>query len=101
MHTLDGYLREIPVSERKDPGTDSSFDREFVPWLRDNSSWVPLPVLLNTKAEDLEQAGYPPAPLKAFVTAFSDFEQAERATPGQVPTAKGAALLAATLWRLR
>lgn len=96
MHALDAYLSEIPVSEHKDPGTDEKFDAEFAPWLRDNSSWVPLPVLLKSKVEDLEEAGYPPAQLKAFIAAFNDFENAERETPGQVPAAKGATLLAAT-----
>lgn len=96
MRTLDSYLKEIPVKDRKDPGTDTSFDAEFAPWLRDNSSWVPLPVLLRSKPEDLKAAGYPTKPLEAFVAAFNEFEKAEQATPGEVPATIGATLLTAT-----
>jgi ABC-type transport system involved in cytochrome c biogenesis permease subunit len=96
LHSVKTYWSEIPVSERKDPGTDAEFDSKFAPWLRDNSAWVPLRVLLTSKLEDLEAAGYPAEPLKAFVAAFQDFDKAERETPGEVPAAKGTALLAAT-----
>jgi len=95
LNALNTYWQEIPRKERKDPGTDREFDAAFSPWLRDNSAWVPLKVLLDSKTEDLEEAGFPGDRVKALVAAFKDFDQAEQATPGDVPAAKGTALLAA------
>ena len=63
--------------QRHDPGEDAKFDEKFSAWLRDSSVWVPLKVLLKAKPEDLVEAGFPEAEVKAFLTAFHELEQAE------------------------
>ena len=63
------------------------FDEKFSAWLRDNSVWVPLKVLLKANPEDLVEAGFPEAEVKAFLTAYRDLEVAEDRAPGQVSEA--------------
>ncbi len=41
-------------------GKDAEFDANFTAWLKANSVWIPLRVFLDTKAEDLAKAGFPP-----------------------------------------
>ncbi|MDR3636685.1 MAG: cytochrome c biogenesis protein CcsA [Isosphaeraceae bacterium] len=95
LKSLDTYWKDLPDDQRKDPGTDAEFDKEFSLWLRDSSAWVPLRVLLDATPEQLEEAGYPPAQVTAFRAAFKDLQAAEEAKPGEVDAAKGQALLTA------
>jgi ABC-type transport system involved in cytochrome c biogenesis permease subunit len=93
LKALDTYWNDIPRDQRHDPGENALADEKFSAWLRDNSVWVPLKVLLKAKPEDLVEAGYPEDQLKAFLTAYRELEQAEDHTPGQVSEATASAML--------
>ena len=64
-------------------------------WLRDNSAWVPLKVMIKSKPEELIEAGYPEGPLRAFLDAYRELEQAESSSPGRVSDAAAAKFLTA------
>jgi ABC-type transport system involved in cytochrome c biogenesis permease subunit len=90
------YLNDVPSDQRHDPGEDSLFDEKFSAWLRDNSVWIPLKVLLKANPDDLVEAGFPEAEVKAFLAAYRDLEVAEDRAPGQVSEASAGAMLAAS-----
>ena len=96
LKSLDTYWNAIPRDQRKDPGEDAAFDEKFSSWLRENSAWVPLKVLLKANPDDLVAAGYPEAETKAFLAAYHDLEQAEASAPGQVSQATASAMLASS-----
>ncbi len=96
LKAVDTYWNDVPGDQRHDPGEDSLFDEKFSAWLRDNSVWVPLKVLLKANPEDLVEAGFPEAEVKAFLTAYRDLEVAENRAPGQVSEASAGAMLAAS-----
>ncbi len=77
------------------PGTDAKFDETFTTWLRGNSRYVPLGVLLASKPEELVAAGYPQAEIVAFRDAFAALEQGENAEPGRVDPALAERFVAA------
>ena len=96
LKSLSTYWDDLPNDHRKDPGTDAAFDKAFSLWLRDNSAWVPLRVLLDSTPQQLADAGFPAAQVEAFQTAFKSLQTAEELKPGAVDAAQGQALLAAT-----
>ncbi|MGC8640913.1 MAG: cytochrome c biogenesis protein [Isosphaeraceae bacterium] len=96
LKSLDTYWNAIPRDQRKDPGKDAAFDEKFSLWLRENSAWVPLKVLLKARPDDLVAAGYPETETKAFLAAYHELEQAEASSPGQVSKDTASALLASS-----
>jgi ABC-type transport system involved in cytochrome c biogenesis permease subunit len=92
-NALGTYWNAIPIDQRKDPGVDAAFDEKFALWLRENSAWVPLKVLLKAPPEELVAAGYPESETKAFLTAYHELEQAEDHAPGQVAESAASATL--------
>jgi ABC-type transport system involved in cytochrome c biogenesis permease subunit len=94
LKSLDTYWHDIPVADRAVPGTDAKFDEKYTAWLRDSSVWVPLRVLLDTKPEELAEAGFPADKSAAFLTAFQALDTAEGAKPGEVEAAKAADVIA-------
>ena len=91
---LKTFWQELSTEDRKLPGTDEAFDKEFSGWLRDSSVWIPLRVILEAKPEDIERAGFPAKKVAAFVTAFKDFDRAEGEAPGVVSPEKASAFVA-------
>jgi len=87
LKALDTYWNDTPREDRHDPGKDKGFDEKYTAWLRDNSTWVPLVVLLESKPEEIAAAGFPEKETSAFLTAFRDFEAAEDVYPGKVSPA--------------
>jgi len=84
LKSLDTYWNDTPLDDRHTPGEDAKFDEKFASWLSENSVWVPLKVLLKTEPEALAKAGYPENEVRAFLTAYRQFEAAESSAPGQV-----------------
>jgi ABC-type transport system involved in cytochrome c biogenesis permease subunit len=93
LKAISTFLNDIPRDDRHDPTENAEFDERFSAWLRDNSTWVPLKVLLKSKPEELVQAGYPERPVRAFVDAYHELEQAESSSPGHVSLAVAASFL--------
>ena len=62
-------------------------------WLRDNSVWVPLKVMLKSKPEELVEAGYPETEVRAFLAAYRELSDAESSSPGHVSEASAAKFL--------
>ncbi len=93
LKALDTYWNDIPRDQRVEPGENAQLDEKFSAWLRDSSVWVPLKVLLKAKPENLVEAGYPEAEVKAFLAAYRELEQAEDHYPGQIPQAAADAML--------
>lgn len=93
---LKTFWTELSTEDRKVPSTDPEFDKEFSGWLSTSSVWVPLRVFLDSRPEDLTEAGYPTEKVAAFVAAFKDLDRAETDKPGEVPLAKVNAFLAAS-----
>ncbi len=96
LKALGTYWNFIPRDEHKTPTEDAAADERFTAWLRESSTWVPLKVLLKSKPEELVEAGYPEGPLKAFLSAYHDLEQAETHSPGQVSEAAATGFLTAS-----
>jgi ABC-type transport system involved in cytochrome c biogenesis permease subunit len=93
LKALDTYWSDTPRDERHEPGENADFDKEFADWLRDNSVWVPLQVILKSKPEDLAASGFPESELKAFLSAYLGFVDAEQKSPGEIPVPVANALL--------
>ncbi len=96
LKAVSTFWNDIPRDDRHDPTEDAAFDKRYSDWLRDNSVWVPLKVLLKSKPEELIAAGYSEAPLREFLDAFHELEQAEISAPGQVASSTALKFLAAT-----
>ncbi len=96
LKAVDTYWNDIPREQRLEPGKDPALDEKFSDWLRDNSVWVPLKVLLKAKSEDLVQAGYPETELNGFMTAYHALEQAEDHYPGQISQSAADTLLSSS-----
>jgi ABC-type transport system involved in cytochrome c biogenesis permease subunit len=90
LKALSTYWENIPREDRHDPTQNEKFDAKFTAWLRDNSVWVPLKVILKSKPEELTAAGYPESQLRGFLEAYHGLEQAESSSPGSlsVPAAE-------------
>jgi ABC-type transport system involved in cytochrome c biogenesis permease subunit len=78
------YWNDIQIDDRAMPGTDAKFDARFSAWMKDNSAWVPLKTILDSKPEDLVEAGFPGPKVEAFRAAFKAFEAAEQSSPGAI-----------------
>ncbi|MGO9470955.1 MAG: cytochrome c biogenesis protein [Isosphaeraceae bacterium] len=90
------FWNDVPRDDRHDPTEDAAFDKRYSDWLRDNSVWVPLKVLLKSKPEELIAAGYSEGPLRGFLAAFHELERAEISAPGQVASSTASKFLSAT-----
>ncbi|WZO99536.1 cytochrome c biogenesis protein CcsA [Isosphaeraceae bacterium EP7] len=88
------YWNDIQIDDRAVPGTDAKFDARFSDWMKDNSAWVPLKTILDSKPEELVEAGFPGPQVEAFRAAFAAFEEAERSSPGAVALEPAKALIA-------
>jgi len=93
LKAVSTFWNDIPIGDRHDPTSDEAFDARFQNWLEANAVWTPVQVLLQSKPEDLEAAGYPGEPLRAFVAAYRSFAAAESASPGHAPDSLGIAFL--------
>jgi ABC-type transport system involved in cytochrome c biogenesis permease subunit len=94
LKAISTFLNDIPSDDRHDPTENAEFDQRYSAWLRDNSVWVPLKVILKSKPEDLVEAGYPEAQVRGFLDAYHELEQAESSSPGQISTAAAGKFLA-------
>jgi len=96
LKAVSTFWNDIPREDRHDPTEDAAFDKRYSDWLRDNSVWVPLKVVLKSKPEELIAAGYSEEPLRGFLQAFHELEQAEVSSPGQVGSSTASRFLSAT-----
>ena len=96
LKAISTFWNDIPRDDRHDPTEDATFDERYTAWLRDNSVWVPLKVMLKSKPEELVEAGYPESQVRAFLDAYRELEQAESSSPGHVSEAAAAKFLAAS-----
>ncbi len=78
------YWNDVPRDDRHFPTEDAAFDERYSAWLRDNSAWVPLKVLLKSQPKELVEAGYPETEVQAFLSAYQALAQAESSSPGRV-----------------
>jgi len=96
LRALSTYWENIPRDDRHNPTENAAFDERYAAWLRDNSVWVPLKVILKSKPEELIEAGYPQSQLRAFLDAYHELDQAESRTPGLVSLPVAARFLTAS-----
>ncbi len=96
LKAIDTYWNDIPRDQRVEPGKDAKLDEKFADWLRDNSVWVPLKVLIKAKPAELAQAGYAEAEVNAFLENYRALEQAEDHYPGQVSREAADGMLASS-----
>ena len=96
LKAISTFWNDIPRDDRHDPTEDATFDERYTAWLRDNSVWVPLKVMLKSKPEELVEAGYPESQVRAFLDAYHELEQAESSSPGHVSEAAAAKFLTAS-----
>jgi ABC-type transport system involved in cytochrome c biogenesis permease subunit len=96
LSAISSFWNDIPRADRHLPTEDAEFDKRYSDWLRDNSAWVPLKVMLKSKPEELVEAGYPANQVRAFLDSYRELEQAETSSPGNVSETTGAKFLAAT-----
>jgi ABC-type transport system involved in cytochrome c biogenesis permease subunit len=83
LKALSTFWNDVPLKDRHLPTEDAAFDERYTAWLRDNSVWVPLKVLLKSKPEELVEAGYPDDQVRAFLSSYAALAQAEISSPGQ------------------
>jgi ABC-type transport system involved in cytochrome c biogenesis permease subunit len=93
-NTVARFYSAIQAKDRKDPGTDTGFDRQFGRWLKEDSDWLPMSVLLNTDSEQLAEAGFPAEQVEAFKSAFTARRDAEAREPGRLSADQAQALVA-------
>ena len=93
--TLSKYLEQVARKEWSKPGADPTFDANYSNWLRDNSAWIPLAVMVTAPPDELAKAGFSPSKISAFRSAYEAFKQADRTKPGQVDEATANTLLLA------
>jgi ABC-type transport system involved in cytochrome c biogenesis permease subunit len=93
--TLMEYLQGIQNKDRALPGEDGAFDQKFSVWLYRESPWIPLGIILDSDDSELSRASFPLEQVAAFRKSYRDFEDAERAAPGNAPEAVAVALIAA------
>lgn len=93
LKSISTFWNDIPRDDRKDPTEDAAFDARYKAWLRDNSVWTPLLVLLKSKPYEMTAAGYPEAETAAFLAAYHVVEEAESSYPGHIPAEVGARFL--------
>ncbi len=84
LKAISTYWRNIPREDHHAPTENAKSDERYAAWLRENSVWVPLKVLLKSKPEELAQAGYPDSQMRAFLEAYHELEQAESQSPGSL-----------------
>jgi ABC-type transport system involved in cytochrome c biogenesis permease subunit len=96
LQAISTFWNDVPRDDRRDPTQDPAFDQRYAAWLRDNSAWVPLKVLLRSKPEELTAAGYPETQMRAFLDAYHELEQAESSSPGLVGESTAERFLSAT-----
>src|SRR5262245_35251244 len=96
LNALVTYWNDVPRDDRHDPGENAQFDEKFATWLNESSVWLPLKVILKTSPEELVEAGYPEAEVRAFLTAYRELEHAESLKPGEVSEASASAMLASS-----
>jgi ABC-type transport system involved in cytochrome c biogenesis permease subunit len=96
LKAISTFWNDIPRDDRHDPTEDATFDDRYMAWLRENSVWVPLKVMIKSKPEELVEAGYPESQIRAFAQAYHDLEQAESSSPGHMPEAAAAKFLTAS-----
>ena len=85
LKALSMYWNDLPGDDRKVPGEDAKFDAKFTAWLQEKSGWVPLRVLLDTKPELLERAGYPSARSRLSSTPSGPWKRPRRRRPAPCP----------------
>ena len=96
LKAISTFWNDVPRDDRHDPTEDAKFDERYTAWLRDNSVWVPLKVMLKSKPEELVEAGYPESQVRAFLDAFHELEQAESSSPGHLSEATATKFLASS-----
>jgi ABC-type transport system involved in cytochrome c biogenesis permease subunit len=84
LKALSTFWNDVPRDDRHLPTEDAAFDERYSAWLRDNSAWVPLKVLLKSKPEELVEAGYPEPEVRAFLDSYRALAQAESSSSGHI-----------------
>jgi ABC-type transport system involved in cytochrome c biogenesis permease subunit len=92
---LNRFLTTLQGKDRKEPGTDEEFDREFSTWLQEDADWMSLKVLLNSNHDELASAGFPREQVEALSTSYTALKEMEAAEPGHAPADKAEATVAA------
>jgi ABC-type transport system involved in cytochrome c biogenesis permease subunit len=90
------FWNDVPRDDRHYPTEDPAFDERYMAWLRDNSVWVPLKVMLQSKPEELVEAGYPETQTRTFLDAYHQLERAESSSPGHASPEVASRFLAAS-----
>jgi ABC-type transport system involved in cytochrome c biogenesis permease subunit len=96
LKALSTFWNDIPRKDRHLPTEDAAFDERYASWLRENSAWVPLKVVLRSKPEELVAAGYPDEQVRAFLSSYTALAQAESSSPGHAALAAAREFHAAT-----
>ncbi len=79
------FWNDIPRKDRHFPTEDATFDERYAAWLRDNSVWVPLKVMLKSQARRAGRAGYPrERGARVSRRRIKTLSQAESSSPGRV-----------------
>ena len=96
LKAISSFWKDVPRDDRHDPTENAKFDERYSAWLRDNSVWVPLKVMIKSKPEELVEAGYPEKEVGDFLSAYHELVQAESSSPGNVSEAAATRFLAAS-----
>ncbi|GIW88706.1 MAG: hypothetical protein KatS3mg108_3030 [Isosphaeraceae bacterium] len=92
VKSISRFVADIRAGKQKLPGQDPDFDPGFRKWIRETARWIPLRILTTAEPDRLEQAGLDRSLLDQFRTAYAQFEQAARSSPGHIDESPARAL---------
>ena len=95
LESFHKYIENVQGEDREIPGKSRDFDGKFASWIETNATWLPLSMILDAKADELENAGFPSAEMKEFRSSFKTLREGELKNPGKVNTSKALAFVAA------
>ena len=81
LKAISTFWNDIPRDDRHVPTEDAKFDERYTEWLRNNSVWVPLKVMLKSKPEELVEAGYPESQVRRSRLPIANSNRRNRAHP--------------------
>ena len=94
LATLVEHYSDLPVEDRKIPGTDDDFDAELLAWLGSDANWASSELLLKADVGALAAAGYDRDAVDAFRTAITHARLAEADHPGGLEAEQASAAVA-------
>ena len=95
LENFHKYIENVQGEDREIPGKSREFDGKFASWIETNATWLPLSLILESKPEELDAAGFPSAELKEFRASYVALREAELKNPGKVAKSKADAFIAA------